>query len=52
VIGRDTDMGRARFNHLQNRVEDADDRTVGPIFAFVESSKAIEVPEQLVRAVD
>jgi hypothetical protein len=52
VIGCDTDVDRARFDHLQNGVENTDDRTVGPIFAFVEASKTVEVTEQLVGAVD
>ena len=52
VVGRHADVSRSRLDHLQNGIEDADHRAEGLIFALVEATQAIEVPEQLVRAVD
>ena len=52
VIGRHTDMRRSSLDHLQNGIEDADDRAQGLVLALVEAAQAVEVAEQLVRAVD
>src|SRR6185437_7262356 len=51
VIGCDADVRRALLEHLQDRLQHADDaaeRAVG----FGESPQAVEVPEELVSAVD
>src|SRR3712207_4627014 len=52
VIGRDTHVRGAFLNHLQYAIQHADDRAEGAIFVFRESPQAVEVAEQLVRAVD
>src|SRR5262249_7784368 len=51
VIGRDTEVGRSFLEHLEHRVQDAD---YGPErgILLVEATKAIEVAEELVRAVE
>jgi hypothetical protein len=45
-------MSRATLDHLQNCIQDADYCAEGPILTLVEATKAVEVPKQLVRAVD
>ena len=52
VIRRDTDVGRAGFEHLENGVHDADDSPVGLVLPLVEAALSVEVPEQLVRAIE
>src|SRR4030095_9049314 len=47
VIGRHTDVSGARLDHLQHRVQHTDDGAEGPILAFVEAAKAVEVAKQL-----
>src|SRR5207248_7290551 len=51
VIGRHTDVRRSLLDHLQHRMQDADHGAKGPILALVDAAKAVEVAEQLVRAV-
>jgi hypothetical protein len=48
VIGRNTDVHGATFDHFEHRVEHAYDSTIGSILALVEAPQAVEVPEQLV----
>src|SRR3954471_21923227 len=52
VIGADTDVGVASLDHLQHALQHADDGTVRPILALVESAQPVEMPKQLVGAVD
>jgi len=52
VIGGDADVRGAALDHLQHRVQHAGHGAVGFVFALVEPPQAIEVTEQLVRAVD
>ena len=52
VVGRDADVRLAALDHLQHRLQHADHRAERPILALVESAQAVEVAEQLVRAVD
>ena len=52
MIGRDADVRRALFEHLQHGVQHADDGAVRLVLAFVEAPQAVEVAEQLVGAVD
>jgi hypothetical protein len=52
VIGCDTEVSRAAFDHLEHAIQDADDGAVRLVFAFVESPQSIEMSEQLVRTVD
>lgn len=40
------------FDHLQHAVQDTDHRAEGPILALGEAAQAVEVPKQLVGAVD
>ena len=49
---RHADVSRSCFNHLQNGIQHADHRAERPILALVEATQAVEMPEQLVRAVD
>ena len=52
VVGGDADVRGAPLDHLQHGVQHADDRAVRRVLAFVEAAQAVEVTEQLVRAVD
>jgi hypothetical protein len=52
VVGRDAEVCSAFFHHLQHRVQHADHGAGGPISALGEAAQAIEVPKQLVGAVD
>jgi hypothetical protein len=51
VIGRYTNVSRSVLDHLQDRMQDADHGSQRAILALVEAAEAIEVAEQLVRAV-
>ena len=52
MIRRHTDVRGSFLDHLQHRMQHADDCAEGPILAFVEAAQPIEVTEQLVRAVN
>ena len=52
VVGRDADVRRSRLDHLQHGIQHADHGAEGPILALGEAAQAVEVAEQLVRAVD
>ena len=52
MIGRDTEMRRARFEHLHNGAQHTDHSPVRRILALGEATQAIEMSKQLVRAVD
>ena len=52
VIGRDADVRGAFLDHLQHGVEHADDGAEGQVLALAEAAQAVEVSEQLVRAID
>ena len=45
-------MGGALLDHLQHAVEHADHGAIRPVGAFGEAAQAVEMPEELVRAVD
>ena len=51
MIGRDTDMSRAVFDHLRDRVEHAGDSAERRI-RFLEAPNAVEVTKEFVGAVD
>ena len=51
VIGRHTDVSGSRLDHLQHSIQHSDHGAEGPILALGEAAKAVEVAEQLVRAV-
>src|SRR5678816_4574996 len=52
VIGRDAEMRGALFDHLQRRVQHAVHGAERRVLALVEAPLTVEVPEQLVGAVD
>ena len=52
VIGRDANMGRALFDHLQDRVQHARHRAQGRWVRFFEASPAVELAIKFVRPVD
>jgi hypothetical protein len=52
MIGRDTNMSRPRFDHLQHGLQHADHGAEGRILTLMEAAKAVKVAEQLVCAVD
>ncbi len=52
VIGRHADMRGPRLDHLEHRLQDADHGAEGRVRALVEPALSVEVPEQLVGAVD
>ena len=52
MIGGDADMRGALLDHLQHRVQHAVHGAERRVLALVEAPLAVEVPEQLVRAVD
>ena len=52
MIGRDADVRRAVLEHLQHRLQHADDGAERAVDAFVETPQAVEMTEQLVGAVD
>jgi hypothetical protein len=47
-----TQVGGAFLDHLQYRVQHADDGAKGTILALIEATQAVKVPEQLVSAVN
>jgi hypothetical protein len=51
VIGGDADVSGSGLDHLQHSMQHTDHGTEGPIRAFSEAAKAVEVAEKLVRAV-
>ena len=51
MIGRHTHVSRSTLDHLQYRIEDANDGAEGPVPTLVETAQAIEVAEQLICAV-
>ena len=51
VIGRDADVRCSLLDHLQQRLEHADHAAEGRILPLAEAAQAVEVTEQLVRAV-
>jgi hypothetical protein len=48
VIGRHAHVRRSTLDHLQYRIQDADDGSKGSVLALVETAQAIEMAEQLV----
>ena len=52
VVGGDADMRGALLEHLQHRLQYTDHGAVGLVLALVEAAQPIEVPVQLVGAVD
>src|SRR5260221_8993939 len=52
VIGGNTDVGCAFFNHLEYSVEYANDSTGGFVFAFIKTSLTVKMPEQFVSPVN
>ena len=52
MVGRDADVRGALLDHLQHGVQHAHDRAERSVDSLVETARAVEVPEQLVRAVD
>ena len=52
MIGRDADVSRSLLDHLQQSLQHADHGAEWPVLAFVEATQAVEVPEQLVGAID
>ena len=52
MVRRDADVARPFLDHLQDGVQHAGDRAERPIRAAVDAAEAVEVAEQLVRAVD
>src|SRR3989449_551465 len=51
VIGRHSDVGGALLDHLQDRVQHADDGAEALILVLGEATPAVELAEQLVGAV-
>ena len=51
VIGGDADVSGSGLDHLQHSMQHTDHGAEGPIRAFSEAAKAVEVAEKLVRAV-
>jgi hypothetical protein len=45
VIGCDADMRRALLDHLQQRLQHANNSPVGPVLALIEAAGAVEVTE-------
>ncbi len=52
MIGRDAEVRRAAFNHLQHGIQYAEHGAEGSVVTLVEAAQTIEVSEQLVGAVD
>jgi hypothetical protein len=52
VIGRDAEMSRTALDHLQHRLEHADDGAERTVYALIEAPQAVEMPKELVGAVD
>src|SRR5581483_4281412 len=52
MVGGHADVGGALLDHFQYRIEHAQHRATGPILALVEATQAVEVPEELVCAVN
>ena len=52
VIGRDADVRRSLFEHLKHGLQHADHGAERTILPFVEAAQSVEVPKQLIRAVD
>ena len=52
MIGGYAQMGRALLDHLQHGVEHPDDRAAGPVLTLSKTPQPVEMPEQLVGAVD
>src|SRR6266699_1321756 len=52
VVGGDAEMRRALLDHLQYRVEHSDHGAEGRVLALCGAAAAVELAEQLVRAVD
>lgn len=54
MVGRDAEVGVAVFvlDYLENGLQHANDRAVGPVFAFGESAQSVEVTEEFVSAVE
>jgi hypothetical protein len=52
MVGCNAEVRRSLFDHLQRGVEDGDHGAVLGVLTFVETTQPIEMPEQLVRAVD
>ena len=52
VVGGDADVALALLDHLEHRLQDADDGTERSVLALVEAAQAVEVAKELVGAVD
>jgi hypothetical protein len=52
MIGGYTDVSRPRLDHLQDGIHHTDHGAEGRIVPLPEASDAVEVPEQLVGAVE
>jgi hypothetical protein len=52
VVGGNADVSVAVLDHLQHRLQHANDGTIRAVFAFCEPAQPVEVTEELVSAVD
>jgi hypothetical protein len=52
MIGRRTEMRGSPLDHLQDAVQNADHCAERPVLALREAAQAVEVPEELICAVD
>src|SRR5438874_13186875 len=52
VVGGDAKVNGVALQHLENRLQHADDRAVRAVLAFGKPAQAVEVTEELVRTVN
>ncbi len=52
MIGGNAQMGRPALDHLQDRMQHAGHGAIGFVAPLVETPQAVEMPKELVSAVD